>query len=296
MSKPTVLITGCTKGSIGYSLAREFANRNYQVYATTRGIQSMDDLGYHPNITLLSLDVTSRESLLAAHARINQENHGKLDILYHNAGYRSLAMATETSRAEALKIFDANFFGIVEMNEIFTDLVVAARGKIVFTGSVSGYTPHPSQSVYCASKAALELYARTLRIEMQPFKVRVVFVNTAAVKTAMSSERVSLAPGSWLFIFCSGRETDCAEDSRYQYLEKKINESWFKLEGETMSPEAYAQTVVNKVTKSNPAEVIWCGTGAFTVWLVEALGIHWAYPRAFSKMFGLNTPAPSLKQ
>jgi 1-acylglycerone phosphate reductase len=196
MGNPTVLITGCTKGSIGYSLAKEFAARNYHVYATTRRIQTMGDLGSVPNITLLALDVTSRESLLAAHAQISKETDGKLDILYHNAGYRSLGMAVETSLVEALKMFNANFFGILEMNEIFADLVIASKGKIVFTGSVSGYTPHPSQSVYCASKAALELYARTLRIEMKPFAVRVVFVNTAAVNTGMSSERVSLAQGT----------------------------------------------------------------------------------------------------
>jgi 1-acylglycerone phosphate reductase len=195
MGNPTVLITGCTKGSIGYSLAKEFSARNYHVYAATRRIQTMGDLGSVPNITLLALDVTSRESLLAAHAQISKETDGKLDILYHNAGYRSLGMAVETSLDEALKMFNANFFGILEMNEIFADLVIASKGKIVFTGSVSGYTPHPSQSVYCASKAALELYARTLRIEMKPFAVRVVFVNTAAVNTGMSSERVSLAQG-----------------------------------------------------------------------------------------------------
>jgi 1-acylglycerone phosphate reductase len=195
MGNPTVLITGCTKGSIGYSLAKEFAARNYHVYATTRRIQTMGDLDSVPNITLLALDVTSRESLLAAHAQISKETDGKLDILYHNAGYRSLGMAVETSLDEARKMFNANFFGILEMNEIFADLVIASKGKIVFTGSVSGYTPHPSQSVYCASKAALELYARTLRIEMKPFSVRVVFVNTAAVNTGMSSERISLAQG-----------------------------------------------------------------------------------------------------
>jgi len=276
MQKPTVLITGCTKGSIGYSLAKEFAARDYHVYATTRRIQTMGDLDSIPNITLLALDVTSRESLLAAHAQITRETDGKLDVLYHNAGYRSLGMAVETSYDEAFKMFNANLFGIIEMNKIFADLVIASKGKIVFTGSVSGYTPHPSQSVYNSSKAAVELYARTLRIEMKPFGVRVVFVLTAAVNTGMSTERVNLSP-----------------DSNYKYLEAKINEAWTSLEGDTMDPNVYAKTVVAKVTKSNPPQEIWCGGGAFTVWAVEMLGIRWAYTLAFSKMFGLDKMAPS---
>jgi 1-acylglycerone phosphate reductase len=197
IEKPTVLITGCTKGSIGYSLAKEFAARNYHVYATSRRIQSMGDLSTIQNITLLPLDVTSLESIREAHAKITKETDGKLDILYHNAGYRSLAMAIETSFEEAFKMFNANLFGILEMNKIFAPMVVAAKGKIVFTGSVSGYTPHPSQAVYNSSKAAVELYARTLRIEMRPLGVRVVFVNTAGVNTGMSSDRLVLSAGMY---------------------------------------------------------------------------------------------------
>lgn len=278
MAKPIVLITGCTKGSIGYSLAKEFAARDYHVYASSRRIVTMGDLVDVPNVTALALDVTDRDSLLAAHTQISRETGGRLDILYHNAGYRSLAMAIETSSREAFKMFNANFFGIVEMNAIFADLVIAARGKIVFTGSVSGYTPHPSQSVYNSSKSAVALYARTLRIEMKPFGVRVVFVQTAAVSTGMSTDRVVLAPNSF-----------------YKYLESKINAAWTDLEGDTLEPAVYARTVVAKVVKATPPNTIWCGGGAFTVWAVESLGAHWLYPLAFSKMFGLNDVVPPRK-
>jgi 1-acylglycerone phosphate reductase len=279
MQNPTVLITGCTKGGIGYSLAKEFAARDYHVYATTRRIQTMGDLGSVSNITLLALDVTSHESLLAAYAQIARETDGKLDILYHNAGYRSLGMAVETSHDEAFKIFNTNLLGIIDMNSIFADLVIASKGKIVFTGSISGYTPHPSQSVYNSSKAAVELYARTLRIEMKPFGVRVVFVLTAAVNTGMSTERINLSP-----------------DSNYKYLEAKINKAWMNLEGGTMEPNVYAKTVVAKVAKSNPPQEIWCGGGASKVWAVEKLGICWVYTLVFSKMFGLDKMAPSFNK
>lgn len=275
MVRRTVLITGCTKGSIGYSMAKEFAARDYHVYASTRRIATMGDLIDVPNITALALDVTDRDSILAAYAQIARETDGRLDILYHNAGYRSLAMAIETSHEEAFKMFNANFFGIVEMNTIFADLVIASKGKIVFTGSVSGYTPHPSQSVYNSSKAAVALYARTLRIEMKPFGVRVIFVQTGAVSTGMSTERVALVPNSF-----------------YKYLEAKINAAWTNLEANTLEPSVYAKTVVAKVAKATPPDTIWCGSGAFTVWAIETLGAHWLYPLGYSKMFGLNDDVP----
>ena len=90
-------------------------------------------------------------------------------------------------------MFNTNLFGILEINRVFTDMVIDTKGKIVFTGSVSGYTPHPTSSVYVATKAALAMYAEALRIEMKPFGVRVVNVATAAVNTGMSSARLEIA-------------------------------------------------------------------------------------------------------
>jgi 1-acylglycerone phosphate reductase len=196
MAKRTVLITGCSKGGIGFSLAKEFAVQGWHVFATARRISTMEGLSSIPGITLLSLDVTSQESILSVHSQISQETGGKLDILYHNAGYRSLSMAIETSAEEAFKMFNTNFFGILEMNRVFADMVINSEGKIVFTGSVSGYTPHPTSSVYAASKAALGLYAETLRIEMKPFGVQVIHVATATVSTGMTVSRLEVSEGT----------------------------------------------------------------------------------------------------
>jgi 1-acylglycerone phosphate reductase len=104
-------------------------------------------------------------------------------------------MATEASSDETMKMFNTNVFGVIEVTSICADLVDAAKWKMVFTGSVSGYTLHRSQSVYCSSKAALELCVRSLRIEMRPFDVQVMLVNTGATKTGMSIERVDLVEG-----------------------------------------------------------------------------------------------------
>jgi 1-acylglycerone phosphate reductase len=206
MPKRTVLITGCSKGGIGYSLAKEFAAHDFHVFATARCLSNMEGLSSKSNITLLSLDVTSLESILAVHSKITSETDGKLDILYHNAGYRSLGMAIETSTDEAFKMFNTNLFGILETNRVFADMVINTKGKVVFTGSVSGYTPHPTQSVYVASKAAIALYAETLRLEMKPFGVQVIHVATAAVSTGMMVSRLQVAEGRSSLRPCISRQ------------------------------------------------------------------------------------------
>lgn len=290
----TALITGCTKGSIGYSLAKEFAERGYHVYATARCIESMGDLSLISNITLLSLDVTSRESVEAAYAKISKETSGKLDILYHNAGYRSLAMSIESSPEEAYKMFNTNLFGIILLNNIFGRMLIKSKGKIVFTGSVSGYTPHPSQGVYNSTKAAVELYAKTLRLEMRPFGVKVIVVLTGLVSTGMSSARAELAESKSeaAIPLINVIFAELAQDSSYRYLEQKMDQAWAEMESGGMKPHEYAEKVVSKVIRSNPPEEIWCGGGVSQIWIVERLGIRWVYDIVFSRMFGLNQSAP----
>ena len=63
-----------------------------------------------------------------------------------------------------------------------------------------------------------------------------------------------------------------------------------------MSPSVYARDVVAKVVKTNPPEEIWCGAGATTIWMIETLGIRWAYSIFFSRLFGLNVISPQTKK
>ena len=61
-----------------------------------------------------------------------------------------------------------------------------------------------------------------------------------------------------------------------------------------MDPNIYAKTVVTRIVKMNPPQKIWCGNGAFTVWIIEMLGIHWVYTMVFSRMYGLDSMAKFL--
>jgi 1-acylglycerone phosphate reductase len=82
--KKTVLITGTSSG-IGHALAREFNAKGYNVLATARrtdSIQDLKDLG----ITPLSVDVDSPESIAALKKEVEALTGGKLDMLINNAG------------------------------------------------------------------------------------------------------------------------------------------------------------------------------------------------------------------
>jgi 1-acylglycerone phosphate reductase len=82
--KKIVLITGCSSG-IGHALAREFYAKGYNVLATARRTDSIQDLK-SLGITPLSVDVDSPESIAALKKEVEAITGGKLDMLINNAG------------------------------------------------------------------------------------------------------------------------------------------------------------------------------------------------------------------
>jgi NAD(P)-dependent dehydrogenase (short-subunit alcohol dehydrogenase family) len=85
MSKKTVLITGCSEGGIGSSLALEWHNQGYRVFATARRLEAMETLA-KAGIELLAMDVTDPESLRKTAEQVSEKTGGTLDVLVNNAG------------------------------------------------------------------------------------------------------------------------------------------------------------------------------------------------------------------
>ena len=75
----------CTTGSAGHALALEFAAQGMRVIATARSLKSLAGLE-EKGIEVLTLDVTSIESIAALKAEIQTRTGGKLDVLFNNAG------------------------------------------------------------------------------------------------------------------------------------------------------------------------------------------------------------------
>jgi 1-acylglycerone phosphate reductase len=194
--KPTILITGCSEGGIGYSLAVGFARQNFHVFASARRLSSMASLSNNPNITLLDLDVTSQESVQKAYKAVAKATGGTLDVIYHNAGVRSIVMGMHSDWELAEKTFKTNVFAVVEMTRVFMPLLLKAGpgSKVVLSNSVGALVPLPSTVLYSASKAALNMYAQVLDIELRPLGINVVNVITGEVGTTMAEQTMEKLP------------------------------------------------------------------------------------------------------
>lgn len=70
-------------------------------------------------------------------------------------------------------MFRANVAGTIELNHVFAGMVIAAKGRMQFVGSLSASRPESTHPEYCASKATLGVYVREMKIAMRPLGVHV---------------------------------------------------------------------------------------------------------------------------
>lgn len=138
MSPKTVLITGCSDGSIGSGLAKTFAAHGLKVIATARSVSKMSTLATVSNMTLLELDIRSSNNITAALKTVSVMTGGTLDYLVNNAGVAYRCAALEADDRVARDLFDVNFWGVVDMCRTFAPLVIKAKGTIVNVSSLNG--------------------------------------------------------------------------------------------------------------------------------------------------------------
>lgn len=140
------LITGCSAGGVGAAFAKVFMENGYHVFATARTPSKIPQaLRAAPNVTVLSLDVTSMESIAKAVEAVRKQFE-TLDVLINNAGLGLNMPGLDTPIQEAKRLFDLNFFGALAMVQAFSPLLVKAKGCVVNNSSVGGVLPFPFAS------------------------------------------------------------------------------------------------------------------------------------------------------
>ncbi|KAJ4297937.1 NADPH-dependent 1-acyl dihydroxyacetone phosphate reductase [Kalmusia sp. IMI 367209] len=167
----------------------------FHVLATVRDPAKYTPL--HANITYVPLELTDDASISQLRDRVADITGGRLDVLYNNAGRNYIVAATDIEMHEVQEVFDANVFSIMKLCQIFTPMLIEAKGTIVQTGSVAAVMPYVFASVYAASKAALHAYSNTLRVELAPLGVRVITIITGGVKSNIARTHRELPPGSY---------------------------------------------------------------------------------------------------
>ncbi|TDZ30448.1 NADPH-dependent 1-acyldihydroxyacetone phosphate reductase [Colletotrichum spinosum] len=263
--RPSVLVTGASEGGAGHALALEFASKGFRVLATARSTKSLTGLK-EKGIELLTLDVTSPDSIAALKDEVTRLTGGKLDVLFNNAGALYEAPAIEADAARVRSMFDANVFGVFEMVTAFSPLLLAAVSDakrpptIVNTASVLARVPYPFSSAYNATKAAVVAYSDSLRIEVVPLGIKVVTLYMGIVSTKLAS------PDSVQF----------GSQSIYIDAEKGVKNRGVHYHEDGMKPAEFARLVVGDLVDKNHGlgrgEFLWRGGNAAIVWFLNIFG------------------------
>jgi len=135
----------------------------------------------------------------AAVAQIMAEA-GHIDLLVNNAGFGISGAIEFTAPEEAKRLFDVNFFGMVNMNRAVVPLMRAAgHGRIVNLSSVAAPVPIPFQAYYSATKAAVNAYTMALANELRPFGVTVCAVMPGDIHTGFTAARKKVVEGDEIY-------------------------------------------------------------------------------------------------
>jgi NAD(P)-dependent dehydrogenase (short-subunit alcohol dehydrogenase family) len=165
-------VTGSSSG-IGAATASLLARSGWRVLAGVRRAGDAPD-----GTEEVLLDVTDTGQIAAAAEGITE-----LNGLVNNAGV-ALAMPLEFVPLDELRRqLEVNVVGQIAVTQAFAPALRAARGRVVFVGSIAGKSALPFLGPYAASKHALEAITDSLRMELQPWGVRVALVEPGTIRT-----------------------------------------------------------------------------------------------------------------
>lgn len=188
-------ITGATSG-IGYYSAIEFAKLGYNLIITGRRKERLENIekelkdNYNIKVLSLNFDVRERTSVEDSLNSLPSE-WKEIDVLLNNAG---LAAGKEPIFDGDYKdwdqTIDTNVKGLLYVSRVIIPWMKERKqGHIINICSIAGKEVYKDGAVYCASKAAVNSISQGMRIDCNPFNIKVTNICPGAVETEFSMVR-----------------------------------------------------------------------------------------------------------
>ena len=168
-SARTIFITGSSSG-LGRAAAKLFAARGWTVLATMRSPDKEKSLATLPNVVLLPLDITDLDQITRA---VNDAlARGDVDVVFNNAGYGMAGPLEGVTDEQMLRMVHTNLMGPIRVTKAFIPHFRAKRaGLFINTTSIGGLITVPFNSMYHATKWALEGWSEATAFELNQFGI-----------------------------------------------------------------------------------------------------------------------------
>ncbi|MEM6831745.1 MAG: SDR family NAD(P)-dependent oxidoreductase [Bacteroidota bacterium] len=187
--KPIALITGATSG-IGEATARLLI-KNYRLIICGRRKERLitlsNELG---DCQVLSFDVSDKDAVKKSIDSL-PDDWRVINVLINNAGNaHGLDPIHEGSVEDWDAMIDSNVKGLLYLTKVIVPgMVERRRGHIVNMGSIAGREVYPKGNVYCASKYAVDALTKGMRIDLNPYGIKVTSIDPGMVETEFSMVR-----------------------------------------------------------------------------------------------------------
>jgi 3-hydroxy acid dehydrogenase / malonic semialdehyde reductase len=192
MSTKIALVTGATAG-IGEATAIKLAAEGWKLILTGRREERLIDLASRLGVPtmLLSIDMRNRVAVEAALDKL-PDDWKNIDLLINNAGLsQGLEPIHNGNPDDWDTMLDTNVKGLLYISRIVSRWMIdrEIKGQIIHVSSTAGKEVYVNGNVYCASKHAVEALAKGMRLELNPYGIRVGTVSPGMVETEFSIVR-----------------------------------------------------------------------------------------------------------
>ena len=176
------VVTGGNSG-IGLATAKEFAREGARIVITGRDAGTLAEAAREIGGEVLALrsDASSLTDIDELFDAV-RERHGRVDVLFVNAGVAQFAPLAETTEELFDRTMDINFKGAYFTIQKALPLL-ADGASVILNTSVVAHIGFPNSSVYSASKAALLSLVRTLSADLAGRRIRVNAVSPGPIET-----------------------------------------------------------------------------------------------------------------
>ncbi|MFQ3174187.1 MAG: 3-hydroxy acid dehydrogenase/malonic semialdehyde reductase [Flavobacterium sp.] len=189
----TVLITGATSG-IGKATAELLAKNKYKIILCGRREDRLAEieaeLSKLTEVHTLRFDVRDKK-VVSEQIDSLPKAFSKIDILINNAGNaHGLDPIQNGNLDDWDAMIDINVKGLLYVSKaIIPQMIERKSGHIINIGSTAAKEVYPNGNVYCATKQAVDALNQGMRMDLNPFGIRVGAIHPGMVQTEFSEVR-----------------------------------------------------------------------------------------------------------
>ena len=185
----TILITGAS-GGIGSEIAKQFAKDNNNVILVYNKhkspIEKLKREFKNCNLQVFKCDLTKTESINSMIKEIIKSNK-KIDILINCAGISKFQLIQDTAEQDYYSVFDNNLKSTIMLTSAVSKYMISEKsGNIINISSIWGVVGSSMESLYSASKGAINTFTKSLAKELGPSNIKVNAVCPGLINTSMN--------------------------------------------------------------------------------------------------------------